>query len=70
MGVSASERKKLAMGGMIEGMINLIDEHERADRRDLKVRTTSYILNERSAAKLGLEKRPTDAFQTLILYYN
>src|SRR6056297_877100 len=66
----ASERKRLAMGGMIEGMINLIEEHKRADRRDLKVRTTSYILNERSAEKLGLEKRPTDAFQTLILYYN
>lgn len=68
--MSASERKRLAMGGMIEGMINLIEDHEKADRRDLKVRTTSYILNERSAAKLGLEKRPTDAFQTLILYYN
>src|SRR6056297_698572 len=66
----ASERKRLAMGGMIEGMINLSEEHKRADRRDLKVRTTSYILNERSAEKLGLEKRPTDAFQTLILYYN
>src|SRR6056297_182736 len=68
--MSASERKRLAMAGMIEGMINLIDEHKRADRRDLKVRTTSYILNERSAAKLGLEKRPTDGIQTLILYYN
>lgn len=68
--MSAGERKRLAMGGMIEGMINLIEDHERADRHDLKVRTTSYILNERSAAKLGLEKRPTDALQTLILYYN
>lgn len=68
--MSAGERKTLATAWMVEGLINLIEDHERAGQRELKVRTTSYILNERTAGKLGLEKRPTDALQTLILYYN
>ncbi len=66
----AAERKRLAHAGMIEGLLNLISCHENSERPKLKVRTTTYILNQRSARKLGLEKQPTDLLHTLILYYN
>lgn len=66
----ARERKRLAMAGMIEGLIALIEQHQKRDSPELKVRMTSYILNRRSAAKLGLESQPTDLWQKVILYYN
>ena len=55
--MSAGERKTLATAWMVEGLINLIEDHERAGQRELKVRTTSYILNERTAGKLGPQRR-------------
>lgn len=66
----AHERKRLVLAGMIEGLIHLIERHEEGGDNGLTVRTTSYILNARNARKLGLEKQPTDALQTVILYYN
>ncbi len=66
----AAERKRLAHAGMIEGLLNLIAHHENNESPPLKVRTTSYILNQRSARKLGLERQPTDLLQKLILHYN
>jgi hypothetical protein len=66
----AAARKRLAHAGMIEGLLNLIAHHENNESPPLKVRTTSYILNQRSARKLGLEKQPTDLLQNMILYYN
>lgn len=70
----AGDRKRLALTGIVNGLIQLIDEHEtrenRADRSPSTIRITSYILNERNARRLGLERRPTDAMQKFILYYN
>lgn len=68
--MSARDRKRLVLSGMIDGLIHLIEHYEERCNVDLTVRTTSYILNERNAANLGLEKQPTDALQMLILYYN
>jgi hypothetical protein len=68
--MSAGERQRMAQSGIVEGLINLIELHEMLDRPELRVQTTSYILNERSASKLGLEKQPTDASKKLLLYFN
>jgi len=68
--MSAQDRKRLVLSGMIDGLSHLIEHYEKSHRTDVTVRVTSYILNERNAAKLGLERRPTDVVQTLILYYN
>lgn len=66
----AGRRKRLVLAGMIDGLIHLIEHYEEARQTDVTIRMTSYILNERNAEKLGLEKRPTDVLQKLILYYN
>lgn len=68
--MSARERKRLVLAGMIDGLIDLIEHYEEQGGSELAVRTTSYILNDRNAERLGLEKQPTDTLQALILYYN
>lgn len=66
----ASQRKRLVLTGMIDGLVDLIEDYEERGARGVTIRTTSYILNGRNAARLGLEKQPTDGLQTLLLYFN
>ena len=68
-----AQRKRAVQQGMLEGVLQLISEYEHKDEEDvegLKVRTTSYIINARTAAKLGMQQQPTDGLQLMILYYN
>ena len=66
----APERKRLALTGMIDGLLQLIERHQCSGRTDLRIRLTSYILNERNAKRLGLETQPTDGLRSILLYYN
>jgi len=71
--MSVANRKRAVQRGMLEGLLQLISEYEHQDKEDiegLRIRTTSYIINPRTAAKLGMQLQPTDGLQLMILYYN
>lgn len=67
--MNARERKKRAFTGLIDGLITLCDDQV-TNHSEQKVRLTSFVLNERTANKLGMREVSKDYLQTLILYYN
>ena len=69
-GMNSRERKKRALTGILEGLIALCNDQVLSANPEQTVRLTSYVLNERTANKLGLQQVPTDFIQTLILCYN
>ncbi|MBF7074256.1 hypothetical protein ISG33_12690 [Glaciecola sp. MH2013] len=70
----AEYRKSEVYKGFIRGLLELISEFEKEQlhlsESSLKVKTTSYIINPRSAQKFGLVQVPTDGLQRVILYLN
>ena len=50
------------------GLLSLIEKHKNDTR--IKIRGTSYIINERTAEKIGFEIVKTDISQKIILIYN
>lgn len=67
---SRTERKKQAFRGYIQGLISLIEEYEITRPNAIKIKATSYIINKRTAEKIGLCKVKTDFLGHLILYFN
>ncbi len=64
------ERTKFVLYGYLLGLINLISEYEKRDQADLQIRGTSYIINEQTASRFGLQPVQTDFLQFLILVLN
>ncbi|AHM63399.1 hypothetical protein D770_25780 [Flammeovirgaceae bacterium 311] len=54
----------------LEGILKLIETYEGKDHASVKVRGTTYILNERTAQRIGFRKVETDVLQKLLLVYN
>ncbi|ATC96590.1 hypothetical protein [Pseudoalteromonas tunicata] len=67
---TAPERKKQVLSALIDGLLILIAEHEHGKPTAIRIHATSYILNPRTAKKLGLHVCQTDVIQQLILYFN
>ncbi|MEW6990944.1 hypothetical protein AADZ91_09680 [Colwelliaceae bacterium 6441] len=67
---SAQERKKTVFSAYIDGLLNLINQYENKQTEQLSIKMTSYILNPRTAKKIGLKQTDTDLFQRIILYFN
>jgi hypothetical protein len=67
---SHSERKKQAFKGYIEGLVNLIELYETTRPNPIKIKATSYIINSRTAKKIGLRKVKTNLLGRFILYFN
>ncbi|WMX13338.1 MULTISPECIES: hypothetical protein [unclassified Aureispira] len=68
--LTGQQRTKFIVKSYLDGLLNLIEEYENLGEGNLKVRGTSYIINERTAKKIGLKKVKTDTLQSLILGYN
>ena len=64
--MSGEERTNLILSEYLKGLLNLINN----EQEDILIRGTSYIINERTAQKVGLKKVNTDLVQTLILVFN
>jgi len=60
------QRTEIVLLEYLKGLRNLIENTS----EDVKIQGTSYIINERTANKLGLNKIATDGLQSLILIYN
>ena len=68
--LNGKQRTNLIMLYCLEGMINLIEKYEKEPAHNVQVRGTSYIINERTANKIGLVKTKTNGGQQLILIFN
>ncbi|MDW7694601.1 hypothetical protein R9C00_07600 [Flammeovirgaceae bacterium SG7u.111] len=64
--LSGQERTKLIMAEYLKGLLQLIQQEEKG----VILKGTSYIINEKTAAKIGMKKVSTDPIQTFILAFN
>lgn len=67
---SKSARKKTIIYFYLDGLLNLINRHASDQDAGLQVKATSYILNERTAAKMGFTKSEPDYMQSLTVMLN
>ena len=68
--MNGSERTKLILQQYLEGLLNFINYCETENVELLKIRGTSYIINENTATRIGFKIEKTDAVQKLILAFN
>lgn len=68
--LTGRERTKFVLYGYLLGLIKLISEYENQDKKNLRIRGTSYIINEKTAKRFGLHPVQTDFLQYLILLFN
>jgi hypothetical protein len=67
---SVGEIKKQVFSAYVDGLLTLINEYENKQPTEISIKATSYILNVRTARKLGLKLTSPDRLQRLILYFN
>lgn len=66
--MNGKQRKKLIIQQYVSGLLALIEEHK--EHTQLKVRATTYIINEKIARKMGFKVTQTDSLQKAILFCN
>ena len=64
--MTKQERTKIVLLEYLKGLRNLVEN----TNEDVKIQGTSYIINERTANKLGLKKVATNGIQILIIFFN
>ncbi|WP_215224094.1 hypothetical protein [Echinicola shivajiensis] len=68
--LNGKARQRLIIQQYLEGLLHLIAENEKQQADERLIRGTSYIINERTARKIGFKRVKTDYLQKLILLYN
>jgi hypothetical protein len=68
--LSGQQRTNFILQQYLEGILNLIAVCEKENNTDVKIKGTTYILNERTEHKIGLNSIKTDFIQKLILRFN
>ena len=66
--LNGKQRTNFILQKYLEGILNLIDVYE--NNTSLKIKGTTYVLNERTAKKIGLNIVRTDFLQKFILTFN
>jgi len=64
------QRIKYILRQYILGLINLSESYNEKEATNITLEGTSYILNERTAEKLGFSKKRTNILQQFILTFN
>ena len=64
--MTAQERRKIVLLEYLKGLQKLVE----TTNDDVNIQGTSYIINERTANKVGLKKVETNGIQKLILLFN
>ncbi len=67
---SGQQRTKIILSCYVDGLLKMINHYQDVQSENLKIKGTSYILNERTANKIGLVKTRTSVVQTFILLLN
>jgi hypothetical protein len=68
--LSGKQRTNFTLQKYLEGILNLIKDYEEDRNTSLKIKGTTYILNARTAEKIGFDIVRTGLIQKLILTYN
>jgi len=68
--LNGKQRTNFIVQKYLEGILNLIENYEKKGDTSVVIKGTSYILNERTAEKLGLKILKTYAVQKFILIFN
>ena len=66
--MNGAQRTTFIIQQYLQGLLSLIEKHQ--DDKQMKIRGTSYIINERTAKKIGLTITKTDFLQKVVLTYN
>jgi len=67
---NGQQRTNFILQQYLEGLLNLIETYENGENKRVKFTGTTYILNARTAEKLGFKTRKIDSVQLLILSMN
>ena len=67
---NGSKRTNFILQQYLEGLLTLIEALEKQENQNIKIQGTSYIINERTANRLGFREVPTANLQKIILLYN
>ncbi|WP_237590116.1 hypothetical protein [Polaribacter sargassicola] len=65
---NGKQRTKFIIQQYLEGLLNLIEKYENDEQ--IKIKGTSYIINKRTAEKIGFKVDKIDALQKITLMYN
>ncbi|WP_241507317.1 hypothetical protein [Aquimarina sediminis] len=68
--MNGKQRVNFIIQQYLEGLLNLIEENENNKTENIKIRGTSYIINDRTAQRIGFTVIKTDYIQKVILLYN
>jgi hypothetical protein len=68
--MNGNQRTKFIIQQYLEGLLNLIEENENNSSKNIKISGTSYIINDRTAQRIGFKVVKTNYIQKLILIYN
>ena len=68
--LNGKQRTNFVLQKYLEGLLNLVETYEKEGDTSVKIRGTTYILNERTASKIGFRKVKTDTIQQGILIFN
>jgi len=68
--MNGKQRTNFIIQQYLEGLLNLIEEKENNNYENINIRGTSYIINDRTAQRIGFKVIKTDYIQKLILIYN
>ena len=68
--LNGTQRTHFILQKYLEGLLNLMKTCEDNHNTSFKIKGTTYILNARTAEKIGLEIVRVDAIQKLILIFN
>tara|TARA_R110001592_G_scaffold162584_2_gene396009 strand:+ start:147674 stop:148192 length:519 start_codon:yes stop_codon:yes gene_type:complete len=68
--LNGKQRNKFIIQQYIEGLLVLIKEYENKNLDNLTLRGTSYIINERTAQRIGFNVVKSDSLQQIILVLN
>lgn len=67
---NGNKRTNFILQQYLEGLLTLIEALEKEENQNIKIQGTSYIINKRTANRLGFREVPTANFQKIILLYN
>ena len=68
--MNGKQRTNFIIQQYLQGLLHFLEECENKKTDDLKIRGTSYIMNERTVERIGFKVIKTDFIQYLILVYN
>lgn len=66
--MNGKQRTNFIIQQYLSGLLSFLEEHK--NNKQIKIRGTSYIINKRTAEKVGFKIIKTDILQKIILSYN